>query len=454
MICDIASRGYYIDQCRLAGESKADECVPAQHNTIQLSRDRWFIIFETRGFRGLDDNRSIVYQVRKDAPHGRVLAEGILDKAVQDWDPAGDGSHYVKLCNHSVVFGVPKGAVIDGRPVRHAGVFAASWRTNPRVLDRERDYLLQEQEVRIPPDLYRNYWVQFRLNEAEDDIEIISPVAPLREKGFENAISICRHEHLVLMNQGYVVPVPYNRDRSDWVFLLHWGGGVHDPDCVCTPIRFRYNDSTGLYDWAETGPILDGPGEMGVFEGGIAPYGDEWLVSARIVPRRFSGNVWFRTDDLFGTAPEPVFSDSFSSTCPRTTYRFPDGTIRICTTEQEHSPYKHLPDVRIPLHLLDIDPDDGYRVTESRVVFYSIKEGLPIAVDAAPTIHFCRLLPHRGGRTGYLTYFVRPRTLKHPKPAGRYKGLLKPEEMLASGVYWSEITYDRDYPPEWTFQTD
>ena len=107
--------------------------------------------------------------------------------------------------------------------------------------------------------------------------------------------------------------------------------------------------------------------------------------------------------------------------------------------------------MRIPLHLLDIDPDDGYRVTESRVVFDSIAEGLPIAVEAAPTIHFCRLLPHGGGSTGYLTYFVRPRTLKHPKPAGRYKGLLKREEMLASGVYCSEITYDRDYAPEWEF---
>jgi hypothetical protein len=109
--------------------------------------------------------------------------------------------------------------------------------------------------------------------------------------------------------------------------------------------------------------------------------------------------------------------------------------------------------VRIPLHLLNIGPDDGFRVTGSRVIFDSIEEGLPIAVDAAPTIHFCRLLPHMGGRTGFLTYFVRPRTLKHPKPAGRYKGLLKSEEMLASGVYYSEITYERDYPPEWEFET-
>jgi ABC-type transport system substrate-binding protein len=42
--------------------------------------------------------------------------------------------------------------LVDGKPVPHAGLFAASWRTNPRILDRERDYLLQEQEEPIPPE--------------------------------------------------------------------------------------------------------------------------------------------------------------------------------------------------------------------------------------------------------------------------------------------------------------
>ena len=70
---------------------------------------------------------------------------------------------------------------------------------------------------------------------------------------------------------------------------------------------------------------------------------------------------------------------------------------------------------------------------------------------AAPTNHFCRMLPHTGGNKGLVTYVVRPRTLKHPKFAGRNKGLLKREEMLASGVYYSEVTYDDEYPRMWDF---
>ena len=52
MINGVESKGFYIENCGLPGEGKSDERVPAQHNTIQLSRNRWFVVYETRGFRG------------------------------------------------------------------------------------------------------------------------------------------------------------------------------------------------------------------------------------------------------------------------------------------------------------------------------------------------------------------------------------------------------------------
>ncbi len=119
MITEIKSKGYYIDECRLPGEGKADDRVPAQHNTVQLSRDRWFVVYETRGFRGVDDNCSVVYQVRKGAPDGVVLSESYLDPSIDDWDPLGDGGRYVRQGNHSIVFGVPKGALFNGQRVPH-----------------------------------------------------------------------------------------------------------------------------------------------------------------------------------------------------------------------------------------------------------------------------------------------------------------------------------------------
>ncbi len=451
MIEQIDSKGFYIEQCNLPGEGKADDLVPAQHNTIQLCKDRWFVIFETRGFRGVDDNRSVIYQVRKDAPYGPVLSEGCLDKAIQDWDPLGNGRHYVKLCNHSVAFGVPAGALINGQTAPNAGVFVAAWRVNPRVLDRETGYLLLEKEEVLPRETYRCYWIQFKLNEAEDDIDIIQSKTPLRQLGYENGKAICSHEQLVTMNQGYVVPVPYNDRCTEWVFLLHWGFGANVPTSICTPIKFRWNTRTHLYEWVETGPILDGPDDMGIFEGGIVPYGNEWLISIRITPRTI-GNVWFRTDDLFGPGPEPFFSDEIRSNCPRTTFVFPDGMVRVMTTDQINSPYQNVYLRRIPLHIMDIDPDHNFVVTKTDVVFDSVKEGLPLSIENAPTMHFCRLLPHTGGNTGHLTYFVRPRAIKgQAYTAGIFKGVVKPEEIQASGVYYSRITYDQDYPATWQF---
>ena len=134
MIGAIKSRGFYIEECGLGGERKRDGRVPAQHNTIQLSKNRWFVVYETRGFRGVDDNCSCVYQVRRDRPDGSVLAEGYLEKSIDDWDPLGDGRHYVRQCNHSTVFGLPKSALIEGRvPPQGESFLGRKWLIGKKI---------------------------------------------------------------------------------------------------------------------------------------------------------------------------------------------------------------------------------------------------------------------------------------------------------------------------------
>jgi len=461
MIEHYKSKGFYIDECRLEGATKSANCFPAQHNTIQLSRNRWFVIFNTRGFRGNDDHRSVVYQIRADAPDGRVLTEGYLDEQTMEWDPLGDGRKFVKLCTHLVAFGVPVGALIGGRRVPHEGCFVAVWTRFPRIYDPARDYLLHDAEGDVPREGYRCPWVQFRLGESGDDIEIVQTICNLQEKGFAGSSILCRHEHLDVFNSGYVNPVPYNCDYTEWAFLVHWNRGAIESEGVCTAIRLKWNPQTLLYEWTDTGPILDGPGDMGIFEGGIAPFRGDWLVSARIVPRKYMGNVWFRTDDLFGPAPEPFYSPEIRSDCPRTTFLFPDDVIRVFTTDQVASPYGDnvgLPDVdgkrdvRVPLHAMDIDSDNQYRVVRTDVVFDTLKEGIPIRMESGPCANFCQLVPHIGGSNGYISYSIRPKALKHPKAYfGRFKGQVNAEEMQVSGVYYSEVSYDRDYPPTWQF---
>ena len=73
--------GKLIGECSLEGEHLADRVVPAHPNGIQLSKNRWLIIYATRKFRGTDDDASIIYQVREDTPDGKLLKEGMLAKS-------------------------------------------------------------------------------------------------------------------------------------------------------------------------------------------------------------------------------------------------------------------------------------------------------------------------------------------------------------------------------------
>lgn len=456
MITQVKNLGYYIDSCGLPGETKAEEVIPAQHNTLQLSRDRWFVFFNTRGFRGNDDHRSVVYQVRADHPRGKVLSEGYLDRQTMDWDPLGDGSKYVKLCTHLAAFGVPLGARIDGHEVAHAGTFAAFWTRFPRVFDAERNYLLHDAEAEVPDEGYRCVWVQFELDESGDDIRIIQPLENLVERGYEDGPALCRHEHLNIMNCGYVNPVPYNGDHTEWVFLMHWNRGNIDLEGVCTPIRFRWDPARKRYAWDRTGPMLEGPGERGIFEGGIAPWKDDWLIAARTVPRNTMGNAWFRMSDLFGDAPEPFLGEDIRTAAPRTIFRFADGAIRVLSTDQVASPYAAIdgPGVRMPLHFMEIDPDHDFRVVRTEVIFDSVDVGLPIRLKRGrPCAHFCQMIPHTGGTHGMVSFSVRPKALRGKAVSftGEYKGLVRDEEIAVSGVYCSELTYDQEYPAQWDF---
>ena len=106
------------------------------------------------------------------------------------------------------------------------------------------------------------------------------------------------------------------------------------------------------------------------------------------------------------------------------------------------------------MNLLEIDPDNGFAVTRSHIVFDSIKESLPIPKKHAPTMHFGRLLPHGGGPTGLASFFVRTRAITtRTHTIGNYKGIATRPEIEASGVYYCELTYDQDLPATWTFET-
>ena len=112
----IKHRGILVSACSIEGERREDDVFPAHPNGIRLSRTRFLLLYATRGFRGTDEDRSIIYQVRADSFEGQVLKEGILARASDHWIPFDDGQSYHLDNGHPVAFGVPKGALIHGKP--------------------------------------------------------------------------------------------------------------------------------------------------------------------------------------------------------------------------------------------------------------------------------------------------------------------------------------------------
>ena len=67
MISSIEHRGILIYECSLPGETRADDVFPAHCNALQLSQNRWLLVYVTRGFDGIDDDRSNAYQIHEGA---------------------------------------------------------------------------------------------------------------------------------------------------------------------------------------------------------------------------------------------------------------------------------------------------------------------------------------------------------------------------------------------------
>ena len=107
-VAEVRYLGPLISDTGVAGETKADGVIPAHPGggCIQASQDRWIVFFATLDTRGWDSNRSILYQVRKEAPDGPVVREGVIESCREDWDPLGRGDKLFKSCGMPIAFGV------------------------------------------------------------------------------------------------------------------------------------------------------------------------------------------------------------------------------------------------------------------------------------------------------------------------------------------------------------
>jgi len=461
MIERIEPMGVLVGECTLPGETKGEQVWPAHPNGLQVSRDRWLIVYATRGCRFMDDDRSIVYQLREGAPDGRVITEGMLSKSFEGWDPVGDGRKCFKQHGHPVVFGVPKGALVNGRRVPHENLFVAKWRV---VGIRDRGEM---DDAEFPAEQRRRWtgiqwishkinvrygwgagigqgveWMQFRLNDHADDIEVVQPAGPLRQKDHDVGPTFCSPadgQHPTSMNQSFVQAVPFSDDCSEWADVNHFDGAR------IAPLRYAFNPDLGRYEWVQTGPMI-GAAERGLYEASLARLDDSWLIAGRpkVDGRRGRGAGWMRTDDLFGRIPRPTYTETPDADTPIAVFLAADGGVRLFANDVNHD--RPGRGGRNPLWCWEVDCDD-FSITDRRMVFDTFDAGIPIRRECDPGVDMCKLMPHAGGRVQYLVHRVRTRALTIPY----LEAVVTPEELQAVGIYYEKVHYADDHPARWNF---
>lgn len=454
MIERIDQGAMFINECPLEGETRAEGAWPAMADAMPLSAKRWIVLYSTRGFLGVDEgfsgsdnDRSIAWQLRDGGPTGPVIRHGLFARYSDDWDPLGDGTRNLRQHCHAGVFGVPKGALVNGRRVPHENVFVASWYCSPRAKGTDANSLpTREREQQLFEKAFGAQWVQFRLNNAGDDIDILQPATMMRQVGYETGEQFCPFEPNIRMNLWYVRPAPLNDDMSQWVRVPHFSMGI-------AAIRYAFNAARGVYEWVQTGPLLptapqscylEGTGRQ-LTETTVLRHRDSWVVLARSAERSSTtspGPAWFRTDDLFKPLPEPIYPGAPLNKSPGGAFRCPDGAMRLFTNDGTISPYGN---DRDPIYCWDIDPDNGFTPAPARVVFDAIKAGVAVRPESWTRADMPNLLPHPGGREQILTCRARARRRKFP-----YTRLIN-QEKQASGVYHCRVVYNQEMPATWTF---
>ena len=204
-------RGKLVHRFRTAGEAGTDGVFPRHVGGLQLSRDRFLLLLTSGGWRGSDDNRGTLYQIRAGGYDGELLREGVLRATTDDWHARTDGRVYSRQTISPLGFGVPAGALIDGQVPAHAGLFTFMWTRVARPLDPDTGWLaletIEEGRNRLDATALVE-WTQLRFDPATDAFAPVVAMQPLRQKGYGLGYTCCERAEIRRVITGMVNPVP------------------------------------------------------------------------------------------------------------------------------------------------------------------------------------------------------------------------------------------------------
>ncbi|MCC6683166.1 MAG: hypothetical protein IT445_19895 [Phycisphaeraceae bacterium] len=441
--------GPFVTDTSVPGETKRDGIIPAHPGggALQVARDRWVLFLSTLTPEGWDACHSILYQLRADAPDGRILQEGMIASAQEDWDPLGSGDRLVKCCGMPIAFGVPHDAVCGTQPMPSAGVFVVKWYRFAQK--RHGDLLLHPSDPRqdwvdgtwIKQRTLRVEWAQFRLNKDRNDIEMLVPPSVLRQHGYEMGESLCSLGPNIQTHHGMKPPVPENVDCTSWVScdtFIPYHDNRHDHGSVA-PVRYVFNEQTDLYEWRDVGQLITLPGRV-IGEASVNRVGEEYIVALRSFGYNNSGTqtVWFRTPDLFSNWGPPRFTEAPSA--PRVAFSCGDGILRLFGNER----VSHDQNNRSVLRCWDVD---AQRLTLGRVrtIFDARQRNLPFVY---PLVDMPKLCPAQGTRQLLLFRLIdRVHTANLPRIPKSNK-----EAFALAGIHAAELTLAGDIRPQWNFR--
>lgn len=426
------------------GERKRDGIIPMHPAVLRVSLHRWAVFFATLEPGVWDGTRSILWQLRDGFPGGSILREGIVRACVNDWDPLGRGDRCSRRCGTPVAFGVPKGACRGGCPLPTANRFVLRWYVFGFPLQDGRPVsplggryaALHPGAKEAAARTLRVEWMQFRLNDAEDDLEVLLPPQPMRERGCSpgNAFSSlgAGRSHVL----GITSPLAANPEATEWIgfdTFAPW----REMHSEIAAIGFRFDPAAGLYDWSRTGPAIRLGDGVRIGEACPLRLASGWAAATRDFG--VDGRTrWLHFADPFAP-PERVLiapADEGPREGSRTAYLCADGVLRLFGNNNAWRTRG-----RDVLYAWDVDPG-SFTFTRRRTLFAPREAGLPFG---RPFVDMAKLCSPEDG-----TQRVVFRCLAHPQVSRHDESLVPTEEEnRVAGIYQATVALDGKPSPEW-----